>query len=153
MTNLANEARLWWHLRNGPLANGSGVVFYLTGRGHGPASGENRVIRGGSWNNNARICRSANRNRNNPENSNNNIGFRVATAPKLEVLEPACVPSRFPAGIRAKRKEPAGAGKLKGKGRRFRRGLLGGLFFGFDFSNESVIDDCRVKSPGLSARL
>ncbi|WP_229425770.1 SUMF1/EgtB/PvdO family nonheme iron enzyme [Lusitaniella coriacea] len=35
-------------------------------------------MRGGSWNNNPRNCRSANRNRNNPGNRNNNIGFRVA---------------------------------------------------------------------------
>ena len=39
-----------------------------------------RVLRGGSWDNNARNCRSANRNRNNPDNRNNNIGFRVASA-------------------------------------------------------------------------
>ena len=36
-----------------------------------------RVARGGCWNNNARNCRSANRNRNTPENRNNNVGFRV----------------------------------------------------------------------------
>jgi len=40
--------------------------------------GSNRVLRGGSWNNNANNCRSANRNRNNPRNTNNNNGFRVA---------------------------------------------------------------------------
>lgn len=39
-----------------------------------------RVLRGGSWNNNARNFRSANRNRNNPDNRNNNNGFRVASA-------------------------------------------------------------------------
>ncbi|MFH1738895.1 MAG: SUMF1/EgtB/PvdO family nonheme iron enzyme [bacterium] len=39
--------------------------------------GSSRVVRGGSWNNNARNCRSANRNRNTPDNTNNNIGFRV----------------------------------------------------------------------------
>lgn len=39
--------------------------------------GSNRVLRGGSWNNNANNCRSANRNNNNPDNYNNNNGFRV----------------------------------------------------------------------------
>ncbi|MEI7938577.1 MAG: hypothetical protein WCK27_17980 [Verrucomicrobiota bacterium] len=39
------------------------------------------MIRGGSWNNNGRNCRSANRNNNNPSNRNNNIGFRVVLAP------------------------------------------------------------------------
>lgn len=36
--------------------------------------------RGGSWNNSATNCRTANRNRNNPTNRNNNLGFRVALA-------------------------------------------------------------------------
>jgi len=39
--------------------------------------GSNRVKRGGSWNNNARNCRSANRNNNTPGNRNNNLGFRL----------------------------------------------------------------------------
>jgi len=39
--------------------------------------GDNRVNRGGSWNSNAQNCRSANRNRNNPSNRNNNLGFRL----------------------------------------------------------------------------
>jgi len=38
----------------------------------------NRVIRGGSWNNNANNTRASNRNNNNPDNWNNNIGFRCA---------------------------------------------------------------------------
>ena len=40
-------------------------------------SGSNRVIRGGSWNNNARNCRSANRNNDAPGNRDNNLGFRL----------------------------------------------------------------------------
>jgi len=36
------------------------------------------VIRGGSWNNNPRNLRATNRNRNNPSNRNNKLGFRVA---------------------------------------------------------------------------
>jgi hypothetical protein len=41
------------------------------------------VIRGGSWNNNAENCRTANRNNNNPDNRNNNIGFRLVFVPQL----------------------------------------------------------------------
>lgn len=51
-------------------------------RGAGPGSGSNRVNRGGSWNNNARNCRSANRNRNDPGNRNNNLGLRLASTVK-----------------------------------------------------------------------
>jgi hypothetical protein len=40
----------------------------------------NRVKRGGSWNNSARNVRTANRNRNRPSNTNNNLGFRVCLA-------------------------------------------------------------------------
>jgi len=36
------------------------------------------VNRGGSWNNNAENCRTANRNNNDPGNRNNNLGFRLA---------------------------------------------------------------------------
>lgn len=36
-----------------------------------------RVLRGGSWNNNASNCVSTNRNRNAPVTRNNNYGFRV----------------------------------------------------------------------------
>jgi hypothetical protein len=43
--------------------------------------GHDRVVRGGSWNNNARNCRAAYRNTRTPGNRNNNIGFRVAAAP------------------------------------------------------------------------
>lgn len=38
------------------------------------------VVRGGSWNNNGRNVRSAIRNRNTPDNRNNNLGFRLALA-------------------------------------------------------------------------
>ncbi|MEA2060752.1 MAG: SUMF1/EgtB/PvdO family nonheme iron enzyme [Thermodesulfobacteriota bacterium] len=51
----------------------------------GPSEGSNRVIRGGSWNNNVRNCRSANRNRNTPDNRNNNNGFRLACSPAHQV--------------------------------------------------------------------
>ncbi|MBI4662919.1 MAG: SUMF1/EgtB/PvdO family nonheme iron enzyme [Verrucomicrobia bacterium] len=54
--------------------------MYLIALGWRPM-GSNRVIRGGSWNNNARNCRSANRNNNTPDNRNNNLGFRPVLAP------------------------------------------------------------------------
>ncbi|MEO0704383.1 MAG: hypothetical protein AAF050_01830 [Cyanobacteria bacterium J06649_5] len=44
--------------------------------------------RGGSWNNNPENCRSAYRNNNNPENRNNNIGFRVSCAAPSTLLWP-----------------------------------------------------------------
>lgn len=64
--------------------------------GHMP-SGTNRVNRGGSWNNTAENCRSANRNRNEPGNRNNNLGFRLALSSRQAAqqgprTEPACVP-------------------------------------------------------------
>jgi hypothetical protein len=46
----------------------------------GRAPDETRVLRGGSWNNNPSNLRSANRNRNAPDNRNNNNGFRLAQA-------------------------------------------------------------------------
>jgi retron-type reverse transcriptase len=46
--------------------------------------GSNRVNRGGSWNNNARNCRSANRDNNDPGNRNNNLGLRLALLPAQE---------------------------------------------------------------------
>lgn len=44
----------------------------------GPSSGEYRVLRGGSWNNEPDNVRSANRNRNTPTKRDDNIGFRCA---------------------------------------------------------------------------
>jgi formylglycine-generating enzyme required for sulfatase activity len=41
-------------------------------------AGANRVIRGGSWNNDASNCAAANRNNDNPDGRNDNLGFRVA---------------------------------------------------------------------------
>jgi hypothetical protein len=40
--------------------------------------GRRRALRGGAWNNNEDNLRVSNRNRNNPSNRNNNIGFRCA---------------------------------------------------------------------------
>ena len=44
-----------------------------------PWPAPSRVVRGGSWNNNPQNLRSANRNRNTPDNRNNNQGFRLAS--------------------------------------------------------------------------
>jgi len=52
------------------------------GLGRGRAAtggGTNRVNRGGSWNNNPRNARVANRNRNTPDNRNNNLGLRLVS--------------------------------------------------------------------------
>ncbi len=54
--------------------------------------------RGGSWNNTARNCRSANRNRNDPSNRNNNMAFRLALARSAAWMrggmEPTAIQSR-----------------------------------------------------------
>jgi formylglycine-generating enzyme required for sulfatase activity len=42
------------------------------------------VNRGGSWNKHGCNCQAANRNRNEPANRNNNLGFRLARAPLVE---------------------------------------------------------------------
>jgi len=59
------------------------------------ARGSNRVIRGGSWNNNPANVRVANRNNNTPDNRNNNIGFRLANTADIlpECLSP-CLQGR-----------------------------------------------------------
>jgi formylglycine-generating enzyme required for sulfatase activity len=44
---------------------------------------DHRVVRGGSWNNNQNNARCAYRNRNEPDNWNNNIGFRIVVAHTL----------------------------------------------------------------------
>jgi hypothetical protein len=49
------------------------------------------VIRGGSWNNNPENLRASNRNRNNADNRNNNIGFRLAQSARTA---PVRVPAR-----------------------------------------------------------
>jgi formylglycine-generating enzyme required for sulfatase activity/serine/threonine protein kinase len=46
----------------------------------GPAHGEHRVLRGGSWNNSGHLCRSARRNKYPADFRSDTIGFRVAMA-------------------------------------------------------------------------
>ncbi|MEL6896849.1 MAG: SUMF1/EgtB/PvdO family nonheme iron enzyme [Planctomycetota bacterium] len=57
-------------LAGGPLANDN-PFRAIVGK-----KSSNRVIRGGSWINNARNARSAYRNWNDPSNRNDNVGFR-----------------------------------------------------------------------------
>jgi len=52
-----------------------------------PEGGARRVVRGGSFNNNQRNCRCAYRNRNDPDNFNNNQGFRVVVATLFHMPE------------------------------------------------------------------
>ena len=51
------------------------VLYSLLERG--PSSGDNRVKRGGSWNNDPANLRASNRDNDNPWNANTNNGFRV----------------------------------------------------------------------------
>ena len=76
------------------------------------ASGSNRVQRGGSWNNNANNCRSANRNNNNPSNRNNNIGFRLCCSAAPQDSENRAVPVAVQFAIRDEYPRPRGAGRL-----------------------------------------
>ncbi|MEM6838616.1 MAG: SUMF1/EgtB/PvdO family nonheme iron enzyme [Cyanobacteria bacterium P01_C01_bin.120] len=55
--------------------------------------------RGGSWNNNPRNCRSAYRNRNTPDNTNNNIGFRVVCSAPSTLLLPITAGQNWQMGI------------------------------------------------------
>ncbi|MEO0444439.1 MAG: SUMF1/EgtB/PvdO family nonheme iron enzyme [Verrucomicrobiota bacterium] len=66
-------AAWWWRAVDGKLRR----IRRTLGTGRNPL----RVVRGGSWNNAARNCRSANRNRNDPQHRNANQGFRVWVVP------------------------------------------------------------------------
>ncbi|MBK8174677.1 MAG: SUMF1/EgtB/PvdO family nonheme iron enzyme [Rhodospirillales bacterium] len=72
------------HFRGGPFdpaALPPSAMAVVPQAGACPVPSRERVNRGGSWNNNSRNLRSAIRNRNNPDNRNNNLGFRVARTP------------------------------------------------------------------------
>jgi hypothetical protein len=84
------------------------------------------VNRGGSWNNDAGNCRAANRNRNTPDNRNNNLGFRLARAPQVERMLCPTEPTAFPVPLPSKCSgqivtvAPSSAGsKREGSGRSF----------------------------------
>ena len=46
---------------------------------------ESRVVRGGAWNNNQDNARADYRNHNDPDNRNNNIGFRVVVSSHIHL--------------------------------------------------------------------
>ena len=60
---------------------------------------EGRGLRGGSWNNNARNSRAANRNNNTPGNRNNNNGFRLASTPSSAGAAPSTEDAGVPEGV------------------------------------------------------
>ena len=61
------------------------VIFQGRVDASGDGAEPDRVLRGGSWNNRARNCRSAYRNRNRPGNRNRNNGFRLCVFPGTEM--------------------------------------------------------------------
>ena len=69
---------VWHENYNGAPIDGSA---WVTG-----GDGNRWLLRGGSWDYNPGLCRSANRNRNLPDNRNNNNGFRVV----LSASTPDC---------------------------------------------------------------
>lgn len=85
--------------------------------------GERRVLRGGSWNNNGRNVRSACRNNWEPDNRNDNAGFRLARARRGaggRPLDQTGIPS-----VPAHGKKQTAAGMLVGRADASRR-LAGG---------------------------
>ena len=103
---------------------------------------ENRVNRGGSWNNDARNCRSAYRNNAHPGNRNNNLGFRVSSSlqsgqkagvqglrPSARVLTNLSKPASLPLSERMRPKIPGPARVGRCAERRGRR--LGWGHFAF----------------------
>jgi formylglycine-generating enzyme required for sulfatase activity len=71
-----------WHGNyNGAPTDGSAWVDYAEGE-KTKESVRSRLLRGGSWNDFPRFCRSAYRNNNHPDFRNFNIGFRVCCLPQ-----------------------------------------------------------------------
>lgn len=67
-------------LDNQPNAMAYSSRLHACAWGSGDLAAARRVVRGGSWNNDYHNARAAYRNRNNPDNRNNNVGFRVVRA-------------------------------------------------------------------------
>ena len=67
-----------WAMRVMPILGACGRIYCGVRCSWGRRP-DDRVLRGGSWNNRPNNTRSAKRNRNNPDNRNNNTGFRVAS--------------------------------------------------------------------------
>lgn len=57
-------------------------------RNEGLIQDQARVARGGSWNNNRNNARCSYRNRNEPDNFNNNIGFRLVCSTSFSFVMP-----------------------------------------------------------------
>src|ERR687895_2019283 len=66
--------------------------------GSGPR-GALRVIRGGSRNTKPRNVRSTNQNRNEPDNRNNNLGFRLAQSTRAACAVPGADPFTDGSGV------------------------------------------------------
>ena len=80
--------------RRNPLSGAPTLPWLLENFTSLPTN-SSRVLRGGSWNNTAQNLRVANRNRNTPTNTNDNIGFRCAkTLPRSFWVARVGVPPR-----------------------------------------------------------
>ena len=66
-----------WEAREWTLAGAGEDADYLTEEDRNARKNRTRVLRGGSWNGHARICRSAYRNGDRPDDRRWNIGLRV----------------------------------------------------------------------------
>jgi hypothetical protein len=112
------------------------------------------VIRGGSWNNNGSNCQAAIRNRNTPANRNNNIGLRLARAPRgprrRYRTEPAALPFRQGFGPDGQKDdEPPGVSS-----RRERSGwpFLLSLPRTDNFDRNDCPCPCNSNTPALSSK-
>ena len=90
----------------------------------GVKSGERRLLRGGSWINEARNLCSAYRNDNDPGNRNDNNGFRLALARRdggYRPMDQTRILSRCPGADLGMGEKPMAAGVLVGRADAARR--------------------------------